>query len=120
MRELKSVLGANFEAVDVSSLMLDSDSGQCMPQNQGPDYDGDGDIDGSDLGEYAKRIQLGTATLTMELFALNFGRSANPSYIVVLFRNFLTMTTTLYSHRENFLTKRFVLPGNGMLHPISF
>ena len=78
LRELKSVLGANFEAVDVSSLMLDPDSGQCMPQNQGPDYDGDGDVDGSDLDEYAKRIQLGTAILTIEQLALNFGRIANP------------------------------------------
>jgi hypothetical protein len=77
LRDLKSALGANFEAVDVSSLMLDSDSGQCMPQNQSPDYNGDGDIDGSDLGEYAKRIQLGIAALTMELFALNFRRSVN-------------------------------------------
>jgi hypothetical protein len=77
LREFGSVLGANFEAVDVSSLMLDPDSGQCMPQNQGPDYNGDNDIDGSDLGEFAKRIQLGAATLTMELFALNFGKNTD-------------------------------------------
>ena len=79
LRELRSVLGANFEAVNVSSLMLDPHSGQCMPQNQGPDYDGDGDVDGSDLGEYAKRIQLGTATLTMGMFALDYGNNADPS-----------------------------------------
>jgi hypothetical protein len=79
LRELRSVVGANFEAVDVSALMLDPNSGQCMPQNQGPDYDADGDIDGSDLGEYAKRLQMGTATLTMGLFALNFGENADPA-----------------------------------------
>ena len=78
LRELRSVTGANFEAVDVFSLMLDPHSGQSIPQNQGPDYDRDGDVDGSDLGEYAKRIQLGTATMTMELFALNFGKNADP------------------------------------------
>jgi len=49
-----------------------------MTQNQGPDYDRDGDVDGSDLGEYAKRIQLGTATMTMELFALNFEKNSYP------------------------------------------
>jgi len=49
-------------------------SGQSMAQNHGPDYDADTDVDGSDLGEYAKCIQLGTATLTMGLFAWNFGK----------------------------------------------
>jgi hypothetical protein len=79
LRELRSVVGANFEAVDVAALMLDPNSGQCMPQNQGPDYDADGDVDGSDLGEYAKRRQMGTAILTMGLFALNFGENADPA-----------------------------------------
>ena len=78
LRQLRGVLGANFEAVDVSSLMLDWDSGQCRPQSQGPDYDGDGDIDGSDLAEYANRLQTGTAELTTEMFALNFGKNADP------------------------------------------
>lgn len=73
MRELRSVLGDNFEAVNVSALMLDTDSGQSMPQNQGPDYGGDGDVDGADLGEYSKRIQLGIAALTVRQFALDFG-----------------------------------------------
>lgn len=50
-------------------------SGQSMAQNHGPDYDEDTDVDGSDLGEYAKRIQLGTATLTIGLFAWNFGKN---------------------------------------------
>ena len=67
------MLGHNFEAVNVSSLMLDPDSGQSMQQNQGPDYDGDGDVDGADLGEYSKRIQLGIAPLTVGQFALDFG-----------------------------------------------
>ena len=31
LRELRTVTGSNFEAVDVSSLMLDSDSGQVKP-----------------------------------------------------------------------------------------
>jgi hypothetical protein len=78
LRELRSVLGATFEAVDVSSLMLDPHSGQSLPQNQGPDYHGDGDVDGSDLGEFTKRIQLGTATLTVGLFALNYGKNTDP------------------------------------------
>ena len=78
LRELRIVMGDNFEAVNVSSLMLDPDSGQSMPQNQGPDYDGDGDVDGADLREYAKCIQPGTAILTMGQFALDFGKNADP------------------------------------------
>jgi hypothetical protein len=73
------VLGDNFEAVNISSLMLDSDSGQTWPQNQGPDYGGDGDVDGTDLREYANRLQLGAATLTMGQFALDFGKMLFPS-----------------------------------------
>ena len=80
LRELRSVLGLNFEAVNVSSLMLDIDSGQSMPQNLGPDYDGDGDVDGADLREYSKRIQLGTATLTMGQFVSDFGDNADPEH----------------------------------------
>lgn len=78
LSELRSVLGLNFEAVNVSSLILDFDSGQSMPQNQGPDYDGDGDVDGADLREYSKRIQLGTSTLTMGQFISDFGDNADP------------------------------------------
>ena len=59
----------------ITLLLCLTISGQSMAQNHGPDYDIDADIDGSDLGEHAKRIQLGTATLTMDLFALNFGKS---------------------------------------------
>jgi hypothetical protein len=76
LSELHSVIGANFEAVDVSLLMIDPHSGQSRPQ--GPDYNGDGDVDGSDLAEYARRTQLGTAILTMELFALNYGENTDP------------------------------------------
>ena len=78
MRDLRGVIGANFEAVDVSSLMIDPDSGQSRPQNEGPDYDGDGDVDGADLGEFAKRIRQGTATLEMGMFALEYGINGNP------------------------------------------
>ena len=52
-------------------------SAQSMAQNHGPDYDGDKDVDGSDLAEYAYRIQLGTAALTLELFALDYGSQKN-------------------------------------------
>ena len=78
LRDLRSVIGADFEAVDVSSLMIDPDSGQSRPQNEGPDYDGDGDVDGADLGEYAERIQLNTATLELGQFALDYGIDGDP------------------------------------------
>lgn len=49
LHELHRVLGANFEAVDVSSLMLDSDSGQ-VACDLAPDINGDGQVDLGDLG----------------------------------------------------------------------
>ena len=48
-------------------------SARSMAQDPGPDYDMDKDVDGSDLAEHAYRILLGTATLKLELFALNYG-----------------------------------------------
>lgn len=77
LRELRSVLGVNFEAVDVSVLLIDPNSGQSRPQNPGPDYNSDGDVDGVDLGEYAKRLQQGTAALDVGQFASVFGSDAD-------------------------------------------
>lgn len=79
-------------------------SGQSMAQNNGPDYDGDTDVDGSDLGEYAERIQIGTATLTMGLFALNFGKN---SYLAI--NDF----TQYYSHA------RLLRDGNDIFEEIN-
>jgi hypothetical protein len=45
---ISAVKGSNFEAVDVSSLIIDSDSGQAVPTPLG-DLTGDGVVNGSDL-----------------------------------------------------------------------
>jgi hypothetical protein len=55
--EIKDIEGSWFEAVDESSLMVDEDSGQAATSGTKAveDLDGDGDVDGADLG-----LQLGS------------------------------------------------------------
>jgi len=73
LRELRDLHGADFEAVDVSSLMIDPDSGQALMALPDPDYDTDGDVDGVDLAEHVARLQSGAAASAMGALAAAFG-----------------------------------------------
>jgi hypothetical protein len=79
LRELRDLHGADFEAVDVSSLMIDPDSGQALVEHPDPDYDADGDVDGVDLADHAARLQSGAAVATMDALAAAFGNMAVPT-----------------------------------------
>ena len=51
LSEISKIKGSDFEAVDVSSLIVDPDSGQAgVGRSPLGDLDGDGDVDGADLG----------------------------------------------------------------------
>lgn len=49
LHALHGVHGSDFEAVDVSSLIVDPDSGQAAASGCAPDLDGDGQVGASDL-----------------------------------------------------------------------
>jgi hypothetical protein len=76
LRQLRELQGADFEAVDVSSLMIDPDSGQALVQLPAPDYDTDGDVDGDDLAEHVARLQSGATVSTTDTLAAAFGSIA--------------------------------------------
>lgn len=76
LRELRDLQGVDFEAVGVSSLMIDSDSGQALVHHPDPDYDADGDADGVDLAEHAARLQSGAAVSSTDALAAAFGNVA--------------------------------------------
>ena len=76
LRELRDLQGADFEAVEVASLMIDPDSGQALVQYPDPDFDADGDVDGSDLAEHAARLQSGAPVATTGVLAAAFGNIA--------------------------------------------
>ena len=78
LRQLRNVTGADLEAVDVSSLMIDPNSGQYLRLDQGLDYEGDGDVDGVDIREYAQRLQSGTTELPIGELASRFGQVDGP------------------------------------------
>jgi hypothetical protein len=74
--ELRDLQGADFEAVEVSSLMIDPDSGQILVSHPDPDYDADGDVDGVDLAGHAARLRAGAAASTTGILAEAFGSIA--------------------------------------------
>jgi hypothetical protein len=76
LHELHNLQGADFEAVHVSSLMIDPDSGQVLMQLPEPDYDADGDVDGIDLAEHTARLQTGATVSTTGALVAAFGAIA--------------------------------------------